>query len=708
MLRSLFLLLFLAPLLLYSQENPSRAGDSATDIIKQAIQNKALNDPKKALPQYDYTSYEKTVITDSISTGTHSYYSEKVSATSYSQGQGFMEDVIGFQLAGFSNVQYQVLAVNLQSRSFYDSDFVIFNTRYAGILSNRGVKNYNYVTTSSNDQSMRISFSPKRPKAIPGLTGYMDLDATSLAITHVVVAVSDKIDLKLEQTYTYQEDVNLYFPENRELILDKGASERNFSFFGGRLSIGRLQSGEMDQIQEKKYLVSITRNSNFSLEAKEKNTAPYAITVGPEAITQQASFWQKYRLEEPTQKDERSFSGIEAIVKADNIERRLGTINNFSIGYYSVNFFDFDLTYPLKFNNFEGLRLGLGGVTNAGFSERFRLEGYGAYGFKDKEFKFGLGGGYLVDPKKNFWISLTYNSDLEEVGNFAYLTDRRVYSLFEPRLVNINLFYKHQTTRTNIEYRVGPKVLSEVQIAHRRIEQTTPYRFVSNGEEIVDYNITEATLGMRWSPGSKFMKTPDGVAEVYDGYPKISGQIAQGFNGAGGDFNYTKIGVKAFYRLDRLNKTATEILIEGNAGFGQLPITHLFHAFPNAPTKETILQRFSVAGVNSFETMFFSEFFSDRLFTAQLKHRLKPFNLGRKFKPEMVLISRFAIGDIRNPQDHLDINFGSLDQGFTESGFEINKLFWGFGTSLTYRYGAYHLPSFADNVAFKFTFNLKL
>ena len=134
----------------------------------------------------------------------------------------------------------------------------------------------------------------------------------------------------------------------------------------------------------------------------------------------------------------------------------------------------------------------------------------------------------------------------------------------------------------------------------------------------------------------------------------------------------------------------------------------MFHAFPNAPTKETILQRFSVAGVNSFETMFFSEFFSDRLFTAQLKHRLKPFNLGRRFKPEMVLISRFAIGDIRNPEDHLDINFGSLDQGFTESGFEINKLFWGFGTSLTYRYGAYHLPNFEDNIAFKFTFNLKL
>ncbi len=706
MLRHLLLFFFLSPLLALAQETQS--DDTAREIIKKAISNTEKNDPQRVLGSYSYTSYEKTIITDSIDTSAHSYLSEKVSIADFSKSKGFTERVQGFNLAGFTEVQYQVLAVNLQSRSFYDSDFVIFNTRYAGILSNRGMNNYNYATLSSDDNSIRIAFSPKRPKAIPGLTGYMDLDATTLAITYVEVAIQDKIDLQLTQTYTYEEEMQLYFPENRTLILDKGASDRNFSFFGGKLSIGRLQSSDMDQVQDKKYLVSVTQNSSFSLKAKDEKYQPFAIIVEDDAIKQPPSFWKEYRIEAPTKKDERSFNAIENIVKAENIERRLGTINNFSIGYYSVNFFDFDLTYPVKFNNFEGLRLGLGGVTNAGFSERFRLEGYAAYGFKDQEFKYGIGGGYLVNPDKNFWISLTYNSDLEEVGNFSYLTDRRVYSLFEPRLVNINLFYKHQTTRTNFEYRIAPKLLSELQVAYRQIEQTTPYRFLIDGNEISNYNITEASLGVRWSPGSKFMKTPETVNEVYDGYPKISGQLSQAFDGLGGDFNFTKIGLKAFYRLDRLNKSATEILVEGNAGFGDLPITHLFHAFPNAPTKETILQRFSVAGVNSFETMFFSEFFSDTLFTAQLKHRLKPFNLGRRFKPEMVLISRFAIGDIRNPQDHLDITFNSLDQGFTESGFEINKLFWGFGTSFTYRYGAYHLPVFEDNIAFKFTFNLKL
>lgn len=705
--RTILILLLLFSTYLQAQEIPL----SASKIISRAIDNAPSNDVREKLNAYTYTSYEKTVVTDSLGTSAHNFFSEKVSKVQYTQKNRFSEEIIGYQLAGFEKPRYEVFAVNLQSRSFYDDDYVIFNTRYAGILSKRGVRNYNYILDGTTEEGdYIISFSPKKPKTIPGLTGKMTLDKVSYGLKGVSVGIKDDLNIILHQEYKYIEEAQLYVPINRDLFIDKGNSDRKLSFFGGRIAIGALQNEVMEEMVTKKYLVSSTRISDFKLKAQPRNElSAYSITFNENANKQPENFWKTYRPEQLTSKDRRSFSELEKIVNAEDIERRLGTINNFSVGYFSVSAFDFDLTYPVKFNNFEGLRLGMGGVTNAGFSKRFRLEGYGAYGFKDKEFKYGIGGGYLFFPKKDGWVSLTYNQDLEEVGNFAYLTDRRVYSLFEPRLVNINLFYKHRTTRTNFEYRLSPKILTEFQVAHRRIEQTTPYTYLKNGTDpISNYDITEATFGFRWSPASKFMNTVDGITEVYDGYPKISAQVSQGFDDAGGDFNFTKVGAKLFYRLDRLNKSATEILLEGNAAFGELPITHLFHAYPNAPTKETIMQRFSVAGVNSFETMFFGEFFSDRLFTAQIKHRLRPFNFGKKFKPEMVFISRFAIGDIQRPEDHIDINFGSLRKGYTESGFEINKILFGFGTSLTYRYGGYHLPNWEDNIAFKFTFNLQL
>ena len=74
----------------------------------------------------------------------------------------------------------------------------------------------------------------------------------------------------------------------------------------------------------------------------------------------------------------------------------------------------------------------------------------------------------------------------------------------------------------------------------------------------------------------------------------------------------------------------------------------------------------------------------------------------------MVLISRYALGNMRSIDQHQGIQFNTLDKLYSESGFEINNLVWGFGLSFAYRYGGYHLPKLEDNVAFKFTFNLSL
>jgi len=134
----------------------------------------------------------------------------------------------------------------------------------------------------------------------------------------------------------------------------------------------------------------------------------------------------------------------------------------------------------------------------------------------------------------------------------------------------------------------------------------------------------------------------------------------------------------------------------------------LYHAYPNNITKETILNRFSVAGVNSFETMYFNEFFSNRFATLQLKHFVKPFKISERYRPQLVLISRFALGDINDIERHENITFGSLEKGYSEAGFEINKLLFGFGLSFAYRYGGYHLSKLNDNIAAKFTFNVSL
>ena len=216
-----------------------------------------------------------------------------------------------------------------------------------------------------------------------------------------------------------------------------------------------------------------------------------------------------------------------------------------------------------------------------------------------------------------------------------------------------------------------------------------------------------AKVALQWKPFKSFSSSetdPEG-----NDYPLISLQYSKSFKDVlKSDLNFSKIAFRTIHQIGKKDGNLSEITLVGGIANGDVPLTHLYHAYPNNITKETIMQRFSVAGTNSFETMFFNEFFSDKFATLQLKHFLKPFNISEHYKPQIVLITPYAIADTKYPEKHQDVTFGSLNKGYTESGFEINKLVFGFGLSFTYRYGAYHLPEIDDNIAFKFTFNLTL
>ncbi len=384
-------------------------------------------------------------------------------------------------------------------------------------------------------------------------------------------------------------------------------------------------------------------------------------------------------------------------------------VSPFKSGFYPIGFFDVDLRYFIKYNNYEGIRLGFGGITNERLFENFKIGGYIARGFKDKDFKFSVGASVRVNKEHNTWINTYYYDDIQEIGTMAYLTDNRVYSVFEPRRLNVTQFYKYRTIQANIQHEFSTKVLGEFRVGHSKINQIEDYQFLDNMQLYSAFETSEVTAALRISPKTNFITIDDGRVEYFDGFPKISAQVTQSIPGIGGsDFSYTKFGLKLDYYIKRNNLSSTNILLEGNYATGDTPLTHLFHAYPNSPTKDEILQRFSVAGRRSFETMYFGEFFSDQLLTLQVKHSLRRFYFSESFQPELVFITRHAFGDMSRPERHIGIPFNTLDELYSESGLELNRLLFGFGLSFAYRYGYYHLPDFEDNISFKFTFYLKL
>src|SRR5690554_7693008 len=85
-----------------------------------------------------------------------------------------------------------------------------------------------------------------------------------------------------------------------------------------------------------------------------------------------------------------------------------------SNGYFPIGFFDIDLKTLVKYNNYEGVRLGIGGLTNDKLFENYKLGGYVAYGFIDAKVKYGLGASVRVNKEKKTWIKLFYADDIKE------------------------------------------------------------------------------------------------------------------------------------------------------------------------------------------------------------------------------------------------------------------------------------------------------
>ena len=372
-------------------------------------------------------------------------------------------------------------------------------------------------------------------------------------------------------------------------------------------------------------------------------------------------------------------------VKTDSLNKRQ-FVKQLGNGFFPTNYVNIDLKYLVKYNQYEGLRTGLGGVTNDRFSEKYRINSYVVYGFRDHRFKYKIGGSFRVNESTDTWINLSYQDDLQETGSSTFLTDKRFFSFFEPRLLNIDLFHKHITKAISVEHKFSENLLSELEFGTSKIEPTYDYRYNINDTSFRSFDITSAKLALQWNPFNSNEVNEKGVSEVKEGYPKFTLQVSQSLrNNIKGDFNFFKTDFRTVHRFIHNDQSFTEATVTTGLALGDTPLTHLYHAYPNNITKETILQRFSVAGINSFETMYFNEFFSDRFTTLQLKHFIKPFKITERYRPQLVLISRMAIGDMRNIERHQNIEFGTLSKGYSEAGFEMNKLLFGFGLSFAYR-----------------------
>jgi hypothetical protein len=727
-----------------SNTNPALA------IIKKTISKKNNNNPTTHLKSFDFKSYTKLLVTanpdsfagtlDSVFitkrdrkifkeidstnykfketiTNRHLFQTEKVSQYQF-DGTKLKETILGTKMAGFKQPVYEILSFNLQSFSVYDSNYELFETKYQSPIADDAISDYNYklldTLAINGRQSYMIYFKNKKERKAAGLEGILYIDQSNYAIAKAILRIKGILDISATHEFQYFAEQNLWFPKDKIFKIVKGKNDDDIKILGGTVQF----DGDMDKdFQTRKrqpsdfvYLLSETNNFDITYNKPVSIDKKFiSVELNKEAINRPESFWEAFRKDSIDNRNSNTYTALDSIGSQKRIVNRIRFGRKIINGYLPVSFFDIDLRHLFSYNNYEGFRLGFGGVTNDRFSKYVKLTGYGAYGTKDGAFKYNAGIGISLDTYTNTWINASYTDDVREIGTTLFSVDSRRYKIYDPRPINISTFYNYKTWRTFLETKIIPKTESFIEIAHADIEPKFNYVYNLDGKLFPRYTMTTAIVSFQWNPFSDYMQTPTGRVEVEKRFPKFTLQFTQSLPKVWeNDFTFNKIDFKTEYEKKYLNGQKTNLLLIAGYASGDIPLTHLYNTSPNNITKETVMQRITFASKNSFETMFFNEFFSNEFVYFQFKHGFKRITILKKVKPTLVLVSRMGWGNLQNPEQHVGINYKTLDRGYFESGIELNQIFNGLGLAGFYRYGPNQLPRFEDNIAIKLSFIINI
>ena len=714
----------------------------ANAIITKVIELKDSNNPQKKLRSFRFKSYNKLLVTanpdsivgkiDTVFVNAttrekvakidssdykfkkiidqqHLFLAEKVSQFEFEKPL-LKETIIGTKMAGFKEPIYEFLGFSLQSFSVYDDKYELFETKYKSPVSDNALKEYRFkiLDTASIDRRevIVLYFKNKNKK---GLEGLLYIDTENYSVAKAVMRIRGVLDITGVHEFSYLSEEKIWFPIRKNFRIVKGKSKEPTKILGGRIE---FNAENEDDTSSKKtasdysYLSSEMQVFDLAVNMPLKiRKTSVAIEVKNNANIRDDVFWNQNRIDSLDVRSERTYIVLDSVVDKKNIEQKIKYGRKIINGYVPFGPVDLDLRYLLSYNNFEGFRVGIGGITNDSFSKKLRFEGYTAYGLKDETLKYNLGTAVRIGNFSNTWVGGSYTDDVREIAGTSFATDKRVFKIYDPRPINISTFYNHKTWRGYIETRIIPKTETIWQLSHSEITPLFNYAFAYDNHLYRDFTMSTAMFALQWNPFSNYMQTPNGKFEFEKRFPKFALQFTKSLpDFFANDFDFGKIDARIEYEKKYLNGQKSAVLLQAGYAFGALPLTHLYNTSPNNLTKDKLLQRITIAGKNSFETMYFNEFFSSEFVMLQLKHGFKRVELLKKVKPSFILVTRMAWGNLQNPERHIGIAYKTLDRGFFESGIELNQIYKGFGLTGFYRYGPNQLPRFEDNLAVKLSF----
>ncbi|MEJ6674589.1 MAG: DUF5686 family protein [Polaribacter sp.] len=689
----------------------------AERIINEVVKNRKKHNPEKSI-DFKYDSYNKTYFTlafnpkrivkaDSTTQKTndwlethHLFMMESVTQRKYKLPDKSYEKVIGTKVSGLSNPSFSLIGTELQSLSFYNPQLIVMDKFYLNPISENSINKYLFLiedtTFVGSDTTFIISFRPRKGKNFDALKGLLYVNTDGFALQNVIAepVIKEKgFSIKIQQQYKKID--GSWFPVqlNSTLIL------RN-----------KQLRGVKTLVVSRSYL----KNIEINPEIDKKEFSYIDTEMSEDAGKKEDEFWGVYREGKLSQREKNTYHVVDSIGKVEHLDRKMKFLEALVTGQIKVGFVNLDLNRFIAYNDYEGTRLGGGLHTNKQILKWASVGGYGAYGFKDKEFKYGGDLHFNISERSDIGLNFSVLKDIEEPGVVNYY-DYKVPMLSD---AGYRTFYLSRMNRTDkMEARFEFRTLRYLKVYtfanQEKVEVTNDYYFKQQIDEntiVNDQDYTFSNLGveLRYAFKEKVIKTLGTTFAKATTYPIIYAKIEQGTTLLDGEFEYTRYAVKAekkFYikNMGRSGFSVETGLIEGNVPQHKLNSSiGTNKSFDLSWTKRLL----NVSSENVFETMQPYEFFSSKYVHFHFRHSFGSLLFSiKKFKPEVVLTSSAGFGSLSNVKAHGGVAFKTMEKGYYESGILLRNLLQinttTAGVGFFYRYGPYSLPVQNQNFTIK-------
>ena len=693
-------------------------------IIRLASENRKINDPEM-MQSFTYTSYSKmyfTLDTDSMARDVqdpetdssiveleeflednHLFLMEFVSERAFMHPDRNRETVTASRVSGFKDPSFTMLASQIQSFSFYDELFLIWDKKYLNPISRGSTRKYLFILedttyTPSHDSLFVISYRPLRNRNFDGLKGVLHINSNGYAVQNVIAEAAENEGLfrvKIQQQHEFIDD-RQWFPVqlNTDIILSPknvDANDMPVTLVG----IGRS------------YLSDIVLDPPLN----KRDFNHVEVVVEDNAHKKDAAYWDQYRATPLSRRDTNTYILIDSLGEEANLDRKLLLLETFASGYIPVKFLNIDYRSILNWNQYEGFRLGLAAETNERISRWFSIGGKFAYGTRDHRFKYG---GHLrvnMNRRADAFIKFMYNNDVKESAGISFIEKPPITSseFFRSFLIaNKDIIEEKEVS---IQFPAIRYMKIRASLNQNLRQVTTDYRYSTtvNNETIETdrFNFTSLGFQIKYAYRESFLETPRGNRiSLGTNYPVLYANISFGIPALNGEFEYTRLEAKVSKTFISKSLGDTRLAVLGGWVDRNVPYPIMYAGNGSYGT-------FTIETENSFATMRLNEFVTDRFVNLHFQQDFgKLLFRKNRFQPGIVLATSAGYGKMEYGENHINLPGEDYENGYFESGILFNNLlrqwFIGYGLGVFYRYGPYTLPKTIDNFAFKFTIRFNI